>query len=147
MMSAALIGILSVLVGIDVIARNVLGHGFVGTHDLLTIGLILFFFTALPYSFYDDAHVRMDIIYARASPWLRLLADSLGIIGAVIFLGSMAWGAGSRILYVMKIRSATPTIGLPMWPVVALVALVSLAAIVVLLLGVLAATRKSKVQA
>lgn len=147
MMSAALIGILSVLVGLDVIARNLWGHGFVATHDILTIGLILFFFTALPYSFYDDAHVRMDIIYARGRPWLRVVADSLGTVGALIFLGSTAWGAGSRILYTMKIKSATPTIGLPMWPVVAAVALVSFAAIVVLVFGMPAATRKSKVQA
>ncbi|MGI6852111.1 TRAP transporter small permease subunit [Mesorhizobium sp. 1B3] len=117
------IAFMCLLVGIDVLYRNVLGAGFSAVQDLLTVALTLYFFFSLPDSLYKDAHVRMDIIYNKAGPLMRGLADTVGAVGALIFLGSIGWGAASRIWQMMAVSSETPTIGLPLWPFAALVAL------------------------
>jgi TRAP-type C4-dicarboxylate transport system permease small subunit len=113
------------LVGSDVLARNFLGHGFLGVHDLLTIGLTVFFFSTLPASARHDTHVRMDIIYGAARKAFRHAVDGIGVIGALIFFGAIGYGAAMRTGYMYDVGSSTATIGLPLWPLSVFIAVFS----------------------
>ncbi len=100
----------------DVILRN-LGMPFMGVYELVSIfgGLLAGF--ALPHSFFQKAHVRVDIVVEKLPSLVQIAFDKitrvlvlLFVFIAIYFLFKMAWSLAST-------NTVSPTLKVPMYPV------------------------------
>ncbi|PAP77053.1 TRAP transporter small permease subunit [Rubrivirga marina] len=73
----------------------------------------------------EDAHVRVDVLYARLSPRRRALVDLIGTLGLLLpFCGLLLWASWPGVMESVAIREgALDAGGLPRWPVKLLVPL------------------------
>jgi TRAP-type C4-dicarboxylate transport system permease small subunit len=100
----------------DVILRN-LGMPFMGVYELVSIfgGLLAGF--ALPHSFFQKAHVRVDMVVEKLPPLIQAALEKitrvlvlLFIFIAIYFLLKMAWNLANT-------NTVSATLGVPMYPV------------------------------
>jgi TRAP-type C4-dicarboxylate transport system permease small subunit len=100
----------------DVIMRN-LGIPIMGVYELVSIfgGFLAGF--ALPHSFLQKAHVRVDICLEKLPPSLQTIFEKttrflvlLFILVAIYFLWKMTWTLAST-------NTVSATLGVPMYPV------------------------------
>ena len=100
----------------DVIMRN-LGKPIMGVYELVSIfgGLLAGF--ALPHSFFQKAHVRVDMVVEKLPPSVQTAFEKitrvlvlLFIFIAIYFLFKMAWNLAST-------NTVSATLGVPMYPV------------------------------
>jgi TRAP-type mannitol/chloroaromatic compound transport system permease small subunit len=73
----------------------------------------------------EDAHVRVDVLYARLSPRRRALVDLIGAVGLLLpFCALLLWASWPAVVESVAIREAALDAGgLPRWPVKLLVPL------------------------
>jgi TRAP-type mannitol/chloroaromatic compound transport system permease small subunit len=73
----------------------------------------------------EDAHVRVDVLYARLSPRRRALVDLIGTVGLMLpFCALLLWASWPAVVESVAIREAALDAGgLPRWPVKLLVPL------------------------
>jgi TRAP-type C4-dicarboxylate transport system permease small subunit len=107
---------MTVMIGIDVILRLVVGMPIRGVHDLVGLGLLLLFVLALPYSWRGDFHVRMDMLYGQYGPGMKRFVDLLTAIAAGSFALLLAYQAARYIPHMIKGQSASVTLGILYWP-------------------------------
>jgi TRAP-type C4-dicarboxylate transport system permease small subunit len=117
----------------DVLIRSITGRGLTWALDLTSMLLVAFFFATLPWSLRVDAHVRMDIFYLHFPRWLRLLSNLLGAFGAMLFFGAIGWRSLLEAPHMAEFGVASPTVGIPYWPIAVFVALCCALALAVLL--------------
>jgi TRAP-type C4-dicarboxylate transport system permease small subunit len=101
----------------DVIMRN-LGRPIIGTYELVSLsgGFLAGF--ALPHSFLNQAHVRVDILVEKLSPaiqkGLERITRALGllfILIAILFFWKMS-------VVLLRTSTVSTTLGIPMYLVV-----------------------------
>lgn len=107
---------MTLMIGIDVILRLVIGMPIRGVHDLVGLGLLLLFVLALPYSWRGDFHVRMDMLYGQYGPGMKRFVDLLTAIAAGSFALLLAYQAARYIPHMMKGQSSSVTLGILYWP-------------------------------
>lgn len=100
----------------DVIMRN-LGKPIMGVYEVVSIFGGFLAGLALPHSFLQKAHVRVDMFVERFSPLVQAALEKitrvlvlLFFIIAIYFLGKMAWTLAST-------NTVSATLGVPMFPV------------------------------
>ena len=73
----------------------------------------------------EDAHVRVDVLYARLSPRRRALVDLVGTLGLLLpFCALLLWASWPAVVESVAIREAALDAGgLARWPVKLLVPL------------------------
>jgi len=107
---------MTLMIGLDVILRMVVGMPVRGVHDMVGLGLLLLFVLALPYSWRGDFHVRMDMLYGQYGPGMKRFVDLLTAFAAGIFALLLAYQAARYIPHMMKGQSASVTLGILYWP-------------------------------
>lgn len=107
---------MTLMIGLDVILRLVVGMPVRGVHDLVGLGLLLLFVLALPYSWRGDFHVRMDMLYGQYGPGMKRFVDLLTAIAAGSFALLLAYQAARYIPHMIKGQSASVTLGILYWP-------------------------------
>jgi TRAP-type C4-dicarboxylate transport system permease small subunit len=107
---------MTLMIGLDVILRLVVGMPVRGVHDLVGLGLLLLFVLALPYSWRGDFHVRMDMLYGQYGPRMKRLVDLVTALAAGSFALLLAYQAARYIPHMMKGQSASVTLGILYWP-------------------------------
>ena len=107
---------MTVMIGMDVILRLVVGMPIRGVHDLVGLGLLLLFVLALPYSWRGDFHVRMDMLYGQYGPGMKRFVDLVTAIAAGCFALLLAYQAARYIPHMMKGQSSPVTLGILYWP-------------------------------
>jgi TRAP-type C4-dicarboxylate transport system permease small subunit len=112
MLLMALVG----LVSFEVALRAVTGSGMVWSLDAVGLLLLCFFAVLLPYSWIEDDHVRMDILYVRLPAFLKRLSDLLSALGAMVFTGLIGWHALAGIPYMIDAQVGSSTVSIPHWP-------------------------------
>jgi TRAP-type mannitol/chloroaromatic compound transport system permease small subunit len=70
------------------------------------------------YSFQNDAHVRMDLLYSHWPPKTRAFVDSLTVIGLLVYLVVLLYGAVESTYYVLETGQRRPSAWQPyLWPI------------------------------
>lgn len=111
-----LLAAMTIMIGMDVILRLVVGMPIRGVHDLVGLGLLLLFVLALPYSWRGDFHVRMDMLYGRYGPGMKRFVDLLTALAAGTFALLLAYQAARYIPHMIKVQSSSVTLGVLYWP-------------------------------
>ncbi|MDP2086480.1 MAG: TRAP transporter small permease [Gemmobacter sp.] len=107
---------MTLMIGLDVILRLVVGMPVRGVHDLVGLGLLLLFVLALPYSWRGDFHVRMDMLYGQYGPGMKRFVDLLTSLAAGGFALLLAYQAARYIPHMMKVQTSSVTLGILYWP-------------------------------
>lgn len=69
------------------------------TLEMAQFAMVAYYILGGPYAMQMDAHVRMDLFYARQSPRGRAIWDSFTILAVLIYLGVMIWSAAESLGY------------------------------------------------
>lgn len=100
-----------------------LSKGFASISPIWTVEMAQFTLTAYymlggAYSLQNGAHVRMDLFYGRWSPRRQALVDCFTVIGLLVYLGVLLYGAVESTAYVMETGQRRPSAWQPMlWPI------------------------------
>ena len=111
---------IALLTTVDTILRYLFSSPLVWSQDAVGIALFLLFCAGLPWSWYGDVHVRMDMIYLRLSPRVRYAVDIISVAAAVIVAGFLAYQSIVSAMQAWRFSSATSSNVFPIWPVQAL---------------------------
>lgn len=110
-------GILTV---IDVAIRKTAGGGILGTTDWVQLLTMAAAFAAIPYGFFAESHVSVDLLTDGLRPGLLALVKAAGALVGVGLLVTVAWAGWDQLALSRETGAGSPTIGLPMswywWP-------------------------------
>ncbi|WP_108126150.1 TRAP transporter small permease [Saccharospirillum mangrovi] len=77
-----------VIVLVDVIGRNLLGHPLTGAQDLTQMGMVIIVFGGVALSDKLNAHISVDLLENSLPRWANRMLDALGwLLGAAFFIG------------------------------------------------------------
>lgn len=86
--------------------------------EMAQFTLVAYFLLGSGYSMQLDAHVRMDLLYARWSPRRRALTDSITILFLLFYLVLLLLGALSSTGYAIEFNQKNYSSWAPlMWPI------------------------------
>jgi TRAP-type C4-dicarboxylate transport system permease small subunit len=108
-LSAAVMIIMMLIVGIDAIARN-LGHTFVGSNEMIVNIVVLVIFLGIGQTSVKDAQIKIDVL--KKLLWLDHI--TLGISLAMYILAGVAALKQAGLAYTMMLSSSF--LGIPRWP-------------------------------
>jgi TRAP-type C4-dicarboxylate transport system permease small subunit len=111
---------IALLTTVDTILRYVFSAPLAWSQDAVGLALFLLFCAGLPYSWYSDVHVRMDMIYLKLPQGWRRMVDVLAVAAATIFAGFLAYQSIVSAMSAWRFQSATSSGVFPIWPVQAL---------------------------
>lgn len=108
---------IALLISADTILRYFFSAPLTWTQDAVGVALFLLFCAGLPYSWYGNFHVRMDMIYVHLSGSTRLVIDVLGIVAALIFGALLAYRSVLSALASYRYDSSMPSGAIALWPI------------------------------
>jgi TRAP-type C4-dicarboxylate transport system permease small subunit len=98
----------------DVIIRKSVGGGILGTTDIVQLLVMAAAFAAVPYGFFADSHVAVDLATDRLPPRALAAVKATGAILGSIVLAVIAWCGWGQALQAASYGDGSPTISLPM---------------------------------
>jgi TRAP-type mannitol/chloroaromatic compound transport system permease small subunit len=88
------------------------------TVEMAQFTLTAYYMLGGAYSFQNEAHVRMDLVYMHWSPKTRAFVDSLTVLGLLVYLAVLLYGATESTLYVFETGQRRPSAWQPyLWPI------------------------------
>jgi TRAP-type C4-dicarboxylate transport system permease small subunit len=111
---------IALLVTGDTILRYFFAWPLAWSQDAVGVALFLLFCAGLPYSWYGDFHVRMDMIYLRLPSVVRMAVDIIGIVAALAFGILLAYRSIISVADAYRHNSWLPSGVIPIWPVQAI---------------------------
>ena len=114
---SATIGALSLLVEVAVILTDVTGRAFgnplYGSHDMITMTMVILVFGGIAMCDRDGGHIAVDIFEPRYPAWLNRYIDIFAAtLGAVIFV-FIAWAILESAKLSMMLNLSTNLLRLP----------------------------------
>jgi TRAP-type C4-dicarboxylate transport system permease small subunit len=113
------------VVSAEVFARYILRSPLRWSEDVVTSALLLTFIMTLPFCALYSIHVRVETMYEKLAPLGRRVADGIGAVCAIVFLGMLAFGAGREGLGMWRRDEVSEFAEIPQWPLAAMVTLVA----------------------
>lgn len=112
MAAAWLTSVLVVLICYDVFNRYLLNQSFVAVQELEWHLFAVIFLMGAAYTLKQDAHVRVDVFYAKASPRTQALIDLIGCLVLLIpFCALIIWTSKDFVLNSYAIAETSPDPG------------------------------------
>ena len=88
------------------------------TLEMAQFVMVAYYVLGGPYAMQMEAHVRMDLFYAKQSPQKRALWDGFTVFALIVYLGVMLYGAIDSTVYAFSYNERSPTAWRPfMWPI------------------------------
>lgn len=88
------------------------------TLEMAQFVMVAYYILGGPYAMQMEAHVRMDLFYAKQSPKKRAVWDGFTVFALIIYLGVMLYGAIDSTVYAFSYSERSPTAWRPyMWPI------------------------------
>jgi TRAP-type mannitol/chloroaromatic compound transport system permease small subunit len=88
------------------------------TVEMAQFTLTAYYMLGGAYSFQNEAHVRMDLVYSNWSAKTRALVDCLTVLGLLVYLGVLLFGAAESTYYVFETGQRRPSAWQPyLWPI------------------------------
>src|SRR5262245_54839106 len=100
---------IALLITVDTILRYAFSAPLAWSQDAVGVALFLLFCAGLPYSWYGDFHVRMDMIYVQLPSRARLVVDLIGIVAALVFGTLLAYRAVLSAMDAFRFNSSMPS--------------------------------------
>ncbi len=98
----------------DVLIRKTVGGGILGTTDIVQLLVMAAAFAAVPYGFFADSHVAVDLATERLPPRALAGIKAAGALLALVLLLVIAWCGWNQALQAASYGDGSPTIRLPM---------------------------------
>lgn len=112
MAAAWLTSALVLLICYDVFNRYLLNKSFVAVQELEWHLFAVIFLMGAAYTLQQDAHVRVDVFYAKASPKTQALIDLIGCLVLLIpFCALIVWTSKDFVLSSYAIGETSPDPG------------------------------------
>jgi TRAP-type C4-dicarboxylate transport system permease small subunit len=108
---------ITLLITADAVMRYALEKPIAWAQDISGLGLFILFCAGLPYSWYGNFHVRMDLIYDVMPDFAKKIVDVLSVLAAVGFSGTLAIYAIQSVQSAYVNQTTMPLMPLPIWPV------------------------------
>lgn len=120
----------------DILLRSVTGKGVLGTTDLTQLLIMAAAFVAIPYGFFADSHVAVDLATERLHPRkIAMIKAAAALLAVAVFALAGAFGFSQARLE-HGYGDASPTIQIPkLWYWVWLVGGSALAGLAALITG------------
>jgi TRAP-type C4-dicarboxylate transport system permease small subunit len=111
--SLALILAAGLLTVIDILARTLKGGGILGTTDIVQLLVMAAAFCAIPYGFFADTHVSVDLLTDGLPPrGLAAVKGASALLGALLLVG-LAWYGGLQAQLEAGYGDKSSTIEIP----------------------------------
>ena len=123
-----------VVIAVDVIGRYFFSHPFQWSQEIATLGLLLLFVAAIPFTTASNGHVRTESLYENYSPRARALTDAVGSLCGAVFMGIVAFWQFRELPGMYERGEGAEFIDIPYWPISLFLALCMLFGLVQLLL-------------
>lgn len=82
---------IALIIVVDVFCRYVLNAPVFWAQDVTTLLLLLVFFGAQPLAYAEGVHVRMELLYGRFAPGIRLIVDAFSNLVIALVSGLIAY--------------------------------------------------------
>lgn len=122
------------VIAVDVVGRYFFSHPFQWSQEIATLGLLLLFVAAIPFTTASNGHVRTESLYEKYSPRGKALTDAVGALCGAVFMGVVAYWQFRELPGMMARDEGAEFIDIPYWPISLFVALCMLFGLVQLLL-------------
>jgi TRAP-type transport system small permease protein len=122
------------VIAVDVVGRYFFSHPFQWSQEIATLGLLLLFVAAIPFTTASNGHVRTESLYEKYSPRGKALTDAVGALCGAVFMGIVAYWQFRELPGMMARDEGAEFIDIPYWPISLFVALCMLFGLVQLLL-------------
>jgi TRAP-type C4-dicarboxylate transport system permease small subunit len=122
------------VIAVDVVGRYFFSHPFQWSQEIATLGLLLLFVAAIPFTTASNGHVRTESLYEKYSPRTRALTDALGAFCGAAFMGIVAYWQFRELPGMVARGEGAEFIDIPYWPISLFVGLCMLFGLVQLLL-------------
>ena len=122
------------VIAVDVVGRYFFSHPFQWSQEIATLGLLLLFVAAIPFTTASNGHVRTESLYEKYAPRTRALTDAVGALCGAVFMGVVAYWQFHELPGMMARDEGAEFIDIPYWPISLFVALCMLFGLVQLLL-------------
>jgi TRAP-type transport system small permease protein len=134
---AALLMIMMLLVTIDVILRSVANQPILGTMVYESIGfmMVVLVFFALAYCQIQKGHVNIDMIIVHLSKKAQKVINSIMLLMSTAFFALLAWQSYLRAFDLIKSKTISTALSVPVYPFLFLVAFGSALLFLVLLIN------------
>jgi TRAP-type C4-dicarboxylate transport system permease small subunit len=129
------------VIAVDVVGRYFFSHPFQWSQEIATLGLLLLFVAAIPFTTASNGHVRTESLYEKYSPRTRALTDAVGALCGAAFMGVVAFWQFRELPGMYARGEGAEFIDIPYWPISLFVALCMLFGLVQLLLRAVQRTR------
>jgi TRAP-type C4-dicarboxylate transport system permease small subunit len=126
---------------LEVLARKVLGTPILGVVDLIEASMVAVALLGMAYCQGHAGNVRMTLAVSYLRGRAAYVADLLGYVVAVLFIGAVLVGARTYALNYFDLGGVTPQLGIPQWIVAALVPISLVLLLLRLLLQMVATVR------
>lgn len=123
-----------VVIAVDVVGRYFFSHPFQWSQEIATLGLLLLFVAAIPFTTASNGHVRTESLYETYSRRTRALTDAVGALCGAVFMGVVAFWQFRELPGMFARGEGAEFIDIPYWPISLFVALCMLFGLVQLLL-------------
>jgi TRAP-type transport system small permease protein len=122
------------VIAVDVVGRYFFSHPFQWSQEIATLGLLLLFVAAIPFTTASNGHVRTESLYENYSPRTRALTDAVGALCGAVFMGIVAFWQFRELPGMYARGEGAEFIDIPYWPISLFVGLCMLFGLVQLLL-------------
>ena len=122
------------VIAVDVVGRYFFSHPFQWSQEIATLGLLLLFVAAIPFTTASNGHVRTESLYEKYTPRTRALTDAVGALCGAVFMGIVAFWQFRELPGMYARGEGAEFIDIPYWPISLFVALCMLFGLVQLLL-------------
>lgn len=123
-----------VVIAVDVVGRYFFSHPFQWSQEIATLGLLLLFVAAIPFTTASNGHVRTESLYEKYPPRIRALTDAVGALCGAAFMAVVAVWQFIELPGMFARDEGAEFIDVPYWPISLFVALCMLFGLAQLLL-------------
>ena len=130
-----------VVIAADVVGRYFFSHPFQWSQEVATLGLLLLFVAAIPFTTASNGHIRTESLYEKYSPRTRAAVDAAGAFCGAVFMGVIAYWQFHELPGMAERGEGAEFIDIPYWPISLFLALCMLFGLVQLGLRMLERAR------
>lgn len=117
---------LATIVSLDVVLRYIFNAPLSWAHELNGLLLLCVFMMSIVLCWYENKHIRMEVLYERFGNRMKEIADLIGkAIGCVVF-GCISFSSFKEIPYIIRTNEIMRELPVPIWPFMMIVAMMSL---------------------
>lgn len=88
------------------------------TLEVAQFVMVAYYVLGGPYAWQQNAHVRMDLFYAKQSPRRQAWWDAFTVLAVLLYLAVLVWGAVDSTIYSFAYGERSPTAWRPyLWPI------------------------------